>query len=207
VIWHFRLALPLLDRSGEFPEYKDFSCRLDPNAVLDCNQMKCDFCEAKPTVFLTQLVEGQMKKVCLCDQCAKERGVTDPTGFSLADLLLGGLPGAPGTSPPVQVVPAGLGGKRCPSCGFTLDDLRRVRRFGCAECYGVFRDELTPMLKGLHKGTTHVGKVPEGLVAMQFRHHRLEELRARLDQAIHAENYEEAAGIRDEIRTLHELKR
>jgi hypothetical protein len=53
--------------------------------------MKCDFCDKKATVFLTQLVEGQMKKVCLCDQCAKERGVTDPTGFSLADLLLGGV--------------------------------------------------------------------------------------------------------------------
>ena len=60
--------------------------------------MKCDFCDNKATVFLTQLVEGQMKKVCLCDGCAKERGVTDPTGFSLADLLLGGLPGGPGTA-------------------------------------------------------------------------------------------------------------
>ena len=59
--------------------------------------MKCDFCSKKATVFLTQLVEGQMKKVCLCDGCAQERGVTDPTGFSLADLLLGGLPGGPGT--------------------------------------------------------------------------------------------------------------
>jgi protein arginine kinase activator len=58
--------------------------------------MNCDFCDQKATVFLTQLIEGQMKKVCLCDPCAKERGVTDPTGFSLADLLLGGLPGGPG---------------------------------------------------------------------------------------------------------------
>jgi protein-arginine kinase activator protein McsA len=33
-------------------------------------------------------------------------------------------------------------------------------------------------------------------------HQRLEELRARLDQAVSAESYEEAAGIRDEIRTL-----
>ncbi len=51
--------------------------------------MKCDYCDSKATVFLTQLAEGQMKKVCLCDSCAKERGVTDPTGFSLADMLLG----------------------------------------------------------------------------------------------------------------------
>ena len=55
--------------------------------------MKCDYCDSKATVFLTQLVEGQMKKVCLCEPCAKERGVTDPTGFSMADMLLGGLTG------------------------------------------------------------------------------------------------------------------
>jgi len=168
--------------------------------------MKCDFCDKKATVFLTQLVEGQMKKVCLCDACAKERGVTDPTGFSLADLLLGGIPGGPGT------VPAGehaghAGGKKCPACGFTLDDLRRVRRFGCAECYKVFGDEVAAMLRGMHKGVSHVGKVPEGLMAIQFRNQRLEELRSKLDEAISSESYEEAAGIRDEIRTLETAAR
>jgi protein-arginine kinase activator protein McsA len=37
---------------------------------------------------------------------------------------------------------------------------------------------------------------------MQVLHQRIEELRARLDQAIASESYEEAAGIRDEIHTL-----
>ncbi|MBK1884490.1 UvrB/UvrC motif-containing protein [Luteolibacter pohnpeiensis] len=164
--------------------------------------MKCDFCEAKATVFLTQLVEGQMKKVCLCDSCAKERGVTDPTGFSLAEMLLSGVPGGPGTAPAGQHHSSVGGGKTCPECGFTLDDLRRVRRFGCAECYRVFHDEISPMLRGMHKGVSHVGKVPEGLMAVQFRKQRLDELRSRLDEAISSESYEEAAGIRDEIRTL-----
>ncbi len=30
-----------------------------------------------------------MQKVNLCDACSKEKGVQDPTGFALADLLLG----------------------------------------------------------------------------------------------------------------------
>ena len=167
--------------------------------------MKCDFCDKKATVFLTQLVEGQMKKVCLCDECAKERGVTDPTGFSLADLLLGGVPGGPGTQPVGQHQHVGVG-RQCPVCGFSLEDLRRVRRFGCAECYKVFGDEITPMLRGMHKGVSHVGKVPQGLMAVHFRHQRLEELRSKLDQAISSESYEEAAGIRDEIRNLEVAK-
>jgi protein arginine kinase activator len=170
--------------------------------------MKCDFCDQKATVFLTQLVEGQMKKVCLCEACAEERGVTDPTGFSLGDVLFSGMLGASGvasemTSPPT----ARLGnGKQCATCGFLIDDLKRVRRFGCSDCYATFREEVSQMIRGMHKGTSHIGKVPEGLMAMQFKNQRLEELRGRLDQAISAESYEEAAGIRDEIRNLDGVK-
>ncbi len=162
--------------------------------------MKCDFCERKATVFLTQLVEGQMKKVCLCDDCAKERGVTDPTGFSLADLLLGGLPV---TGPSGITKPASRsGGRKCPSCGFTLEDLRKVRRFGCGDCYTTFADEVGQILTGMHKGVSHTGKVPSGMMARQVLKQRLDELRERLEQAVAAESYEEAAGIRDEIRNL-----
>ncbi len=168
--------------------------------------MKCDFCDKKATVFLTQLVEGQMKKVCLCDNCAKERGVTDPTGFSLADLLLGGLPGGPGTVTTTASAVTPGNGKKCVTCGFTLDDLKRVRRFGCSDCYATFSEEVGQMVRGMHKGTSHIGKVPEGLMAIQFRHQRIEELRSRLEQAITSESYEEAAGIRDEIRNLDEVK-
>jgi protein arginine kinase activator len=168
--------------------------------------MKCDFCEKKATVFLTQLVEGQMKKVCLCDTCAKERGVTDPTGFSLADLLLGGLPGGPGTAAAGTAVAKPGNGRKCVTCDFTLDDLKRVRRFGCSDCYATFAEEVSQMVRGMHKGIAHIGKVPEGLMAQQFRAQRIEELRSRLDQAIISESYEEAAGIRDEIRNLDEVK-
>ena len=171
--------------------------------------MKCDFCDKKATVFLTQLVGEKIEKVCLCEPCAKERGVTDPTGFSLADTLLGGIPGSPGPVP----IAAGKapvstpgGGRECPTCGFTLDDLRRVRRFGCGDCYATFGEEVAMMVRGMHKGSSHIGKVPAGLMAMQVLQQRIEELRGRLEQAIASESYEEAAGIRDEIHNLGEAK-
>ena len=46
-------------------------------------------CKNEATVHLTEIVEGQMKKIDLCEECAQEKGVTDPEGFALADLLLG----------------------------------------------------------------------------------------------------------------------
>ena len=171
--------------------------------------MKCDYCDTKATVFLTQLVDGQMKKVCLCDACAKEQGVTDPTGFSMIDLLQGALPLPNAVSHPVPVPIAGsehlLGNAReCPNCGFTLDDLRRVRRFGCGECYATFAQEVSQMVMTMHKGSSHIGKVPEGQMAAQVRHQRLEELKTKLDAAIASESYEEAASLRDEISNLSE---
>ena len=140
-----------------------------------------------------------MKKVARCNECAGESGVTDPTGFALADMLLGptspsaGKGKAPVVSNPVVAGPA------CPTCGFTLNDLKRVRRFGCGDCYKAFRSEVSQMLRGMHKGTVHSGKVPDGLMEMQQRKMRLEELREKLESAIGSENYEDAAALRDEI--------
>lgn len=166
--------------------------------------MKCDYCDSKATVFLTQLAEGQMKKVCLCDSCAKERGVTDPTGFSLADMLLSNFtPGVEKNSVPRREKTAG-GAKVCPECSFTLEDLRKVRRFGCGNCYNVFTEELGAMLRGMHKGQSHVGKVPEGLLESHYRYQLMEELRGKLEEAISSENYEAAAELRDKMRKLDE---
>ena len=168
--------------------------------------MKCDYCDNKATVFLTQLAEGQMKKVCLCESCANERGVTDPTGFSMAEMLLGNFQKAvTGAVDQQSTFKQVSSGKTCPECGFSMEDFQKVRRFGCANCYKVFANELAPMLRGMHKGTTHVGKVPEGLIETHYKMQRLEELQGKLDQAIASESYEEAADIRDEIRKLDEM--
>jgi protein arginine kinase activator len=51
------------------------------------DRLLCHFCKRPATVHLTQTTEKQTKKVDLCESCAKEKGVDDPTGFSLADLL------------------------------------------------------------------------------------------------------------------------
>jgi protein arginine kinase activator len=162
--------------------------------------MQCDFCENKASVFLTQLIEGEMKKMSLCEECAREKGVSDPAGFSLADVLLGGNPVEeagqilPAVEEPVEMV--------CPNCGFSFAKFQQVGRLGCSVCYDTFRGEIVKRLRAMHKGTMHVGRVPEGLMEAHERQQRLEKLRERLEQAIAAENYEEAAGLRDEIQEI-----
>ena len=88
------------------------------------------FCKKnEATVHLTQIVEDKMQKVDLCEECAKEKGVNDPTGFSLADLLLG-----LGASQEMEQA-AGGAELKCPRCGFTQADFKKAGRLGCSECY------------------------------------------------------------------------
>ena len=135
-----------------------------------------------------------MQKVDLCEECAKSKGVNDQTGFSLADLLLG-----LGASQELEQAAGGPDAK-CPQCGFTHADFKKTGRLGCAECYQTFSEGLEGLLKSMHKGTRHVGKVPESLRQSRDLADRLKQLQRKLAKAIEREDFEEAAILRDEIK-------
>ena len=159
--------------------------------------MFCDVCKSKEaTVFLTQIVEGKMQKVNLCEGCSKEKGVNDPTGFALADLLLG-----LGAAQEIEKNPAGI---RCPVCGFSQADFKKTGRLGCSACYDAFAEGLSGMLKNMHRGSVHTGKVPAKLRISLLRNKELSALQSNLQKAVLAEHFEEAAAIRDKIRQLEE---
>jgi protein arginine kinase activator len=148
---------------------------------------KCDFCSKPATVHLTQIVNNKVHNVDLCEECAQSKGVTNPGGFSLADLLLKGS---------LNPEPVGV---RCERCGFTQGDFKKHGRFGCPSCYDAFQAMLDPMLDGMHKGNRHVGKVPQAAIARRSISDRLNKLEVDLTEAIKSERYEEAAKFRDEI--------
>jgi len=162
--------------------------------------MLCDVCKKQDaSVYLTQIVDGKMQKVNLCESCSKEKGVSDPTGFALADLLLG-LGAA-------QQIESGQPLQRCPVCGFTQADFKKTGRLGCSSCYDTFSEGLADLLKGMHKGVRHTGKVPSHLSRRFAMADRVKSLDAELQKAVKAEKYEDAARLRDEIRNIeHELQ-
>ena len=97
-----------------------------------------------------------------------------------------------------QTVPT----EHCPVCGFTQADFKKTGRLGCSECYGTFSEGLASLIKAMHKGTKHTGKVPARLFRGIVRSDRLNELKRNLEEAVSKEDYESAATIRDEIRQL-----
>lgn len=163
--------------------------------------MLCSVCKKNPAkVHLTQIIDEKVQKVDLCDECSKEKGVSDPAGFSLADLLLG-----LGASQEIEKPAGAKGGElTCPACGFTQADFKKTGRLGCSVCYRTFADGLQGILKGMHKGTRHVGKSPAALRRQRDNTDELKSLQKQLDKAISTENFEEAAALRDQLRQLRD---
>jgi protein arginine kinase activator len=162
--------------------------------------MLCDICKQNVAkVHLTQIIEGKTKKVDLCEACSKAKGIDDPTGFSLADLLLG-LGAA-------QELEQGTSkaGVSCPACGFTQADFKKQGRFGCPECYEAFAEGIESMLKTMHKGTRHVGKMPQSLQQSKDYEDRVKSLQRKLEKAVADEDFETAAVLRDEIKQVRAL--
>lgn len=152
--------------------------------------LKCDLCDNQATVHLTQIINNQIHKVDLCESCAEEKGITDPNGYSLADLLV--------KPSDAESTPAS-GGLVCEDCGYTQREFKKTGRLGCPTCYVAFAGMVSPALGTMHKGDAHQGKVPQKAAARKEYSNRLSDLETNLKEAIDSELYEDAAKLRDEI--------
>ena len=158
--------------------------------------LKCQICEKAATVHLTQIVDNKILKVHLCESCATEKGVTDPEGFSLENLFQ-------------QPELFGIAGSRdeegvCEVCGLKPRDYKTRGQFGCPSCYDNLKSFIEPMLREMHEGTQHQGKVPPRALRRVTRSRRYGKIRSQLDLAIEQERFEDAARHRDEIQQLEE---
>ncbi len=159
--------------------------------------MLCDDClKNNATIHMTTFVNGQVKTVHLCAQCAAKRNKPSVLpGFSFNDLLSAFYE--------VEEAEEAV----CDKCGTTLASFQKTGKLGCAQCYSVFESSLLPVLKGIHMNEKHTGKRPgERVVAdvekESAQENMKEELKRELKLAIVAENFEEAARLRDEIALL-----
>jgi len=161
--------------------------------------MVCDNCgSTEAVVHLTQIVNNQMSTHRLCEKCAAEKGLEsapEPANFPLTDFLA-----QMGKDPVAESDPVGT---VCSFCGLTFKDFRETGRLGCPHCYEIYAPQLRRLLRRVHGGTQHVGKVylPPDPSASELER-RLDGLRRKLSRAVEAEDFERAAELRDEIRTL-----
>ncbi len=170
--------------------------------------MTCDVCNKHPaTVHLTEIIDGQMTELHLCEECARQKSAQMEQQFGLSDLLAGM---ADFNKPPKESESVLL---KCSNCGLTYKDFKKIGRLGCGECYNEFKKYLAPLLKRIHGANQHTGKSPllGDAVVVSARPVKaksdIDELRQRLQQAIETEAFEEAARIRDQLRELEQKAR
>lgn len=164
--------------------------------------MLCDICGKKEaSVHLTEIINDQMTKLNLCEDCAREKGAEMEEHFGLSELLAGLTDMGTAMEPEVAIT------TKCPNCGLTYQNFRKIGRLGCGECYDAFKKELAPLLKRIHGADRHIGKVPlkSGKSIKDTR--TLQDLKIQLEKAIQMEEFEEAAKLRDKIKDLEQKTR
>ncbi len=161
--------------------------------------MRCDDCGKPANIRYVEMVDGELRDLHLCDDCANTRGMAlslSPFAGPLVNLLMGLL----------DEMGVGEGraedGPVCPECGLTHAEFRSTGKLGCSSCYEAFAAELKPLLRRVHGSTVHTGSIPSKAPHDIETSRRARTLQLELERAVHAEEYERAAELRDEIRRM-----
>jgi protein arginine kinase activator len=158
--------------------------------------MLCDVCQKNSaSVHLTEIINAKVVEMHICQDCARDKASQLKESLSVSSLLGPLLDG---------IDPAFDRRVCCHFCGLTFREFKKKGRFGCGNCYTVFKDQLTTFLKNIHGSARYLGKTPVGALAKTSIEGTLKELKVKLASAIELENYEEAARLRDDIKNIEE---
>lgn len=144
-----------------------------------------------------EVVDGKVTDLHLCKECLAHRNRDTPPGFELSEPL----PFVKKNSSSA-LAQAAVSTESCDTCGTELQTIVASGRMGCTDCYEAFPVQLESLLEGIHVAINHRGKVPQLDDARARVRAELQSKRALLKTALTTENYEDAASLRDEIRSL-----
>lgn len=152
----------------------------------------CESCgENAATVHYKETVNGKKREMFLCPKCAA-RLSKESEGFP--ESVFGLFPSFSPYEKNDRVA-------KCPLCGTDFESIRRKGKFGCSECYDAFGSllDLSPFV-GRGYGGGRLSPAKEEKTEEAPAEDEISRLRRLLSEAVAAEQYEEAAKIRDEIR-------
>lgn len=166
--------------------------------------MICQECQREnASVHITKIINGQKTELHLCRRCARAHDELDfsfEPQFSLHNLL-GSLIGESMLGSREAMGKAKV---QCSSCDLTFAQFSQIGRLGCSDCFSAFNEQLAPVLRRIHGSVSHTGKVPRrSQKAVRFAR-ELERLREEMQQAVQKEDFEEAARLRDRVKTLEQ---
>ena len=143
------------------------------------------------------------KNLCPVCMAKYQRRIPGLDFSNLAGILSGILETRKNTAREESISSSEYDGLVCPECGMTYAEFRKDGRMGCAACYQAFRQPLDSLLLKVHGNLQHAGRMPGGLKSDASIKFTIEKLKQELVKAIAAEEYEQAAQIRDKVRMLN----
>ena len=161
--------------------------------------MLCQHCKQREAnVQFTKIINGEMVKYFLCDQCAKN---TPEVNFVfnpgiITDFLQSLFN--------FTTNPQTIKEEFCPQCGRRLSEITQSGKLGCSGCFDKFQAELEPILRKIHGGGRHVGKIPFRRGAAIRERVEIDKLKEKLQELVRKEEFEAAAIVRDQIRELEQ---
>lgn len=174
--------------------------------------MLCQNCgKNEADIKYTQIINGVKKQMSLCDKCAQELGIEE-MNFSMPISLsnfFGDMFNMYEDTNSILKKPEVL---ICNKCNMTYDEFIKTGKFGCDNCYNIFKPKLDLILKNIHGANRHIGRNGKKYIKNnepidkietnrnKEKNEKIEKLQERLKKEIKEERYEDAAKTRDEIR-------
>ena len=173
--------------------------------------MKCQHCDKQAVFHITELEEGGVRELHLCEDHARSylnQSEPEPASAEEAEEGAGGggLAGPLGVGQTADEL-ALLDQRACDMCGITFFEFRNQGRLGCPHDYVQFEKELEPLIANIHGATEHTGRRPSRAASLPESTEELTRvigLRREMKEAIALEDYEKARENRDAIRTLED---
>ena len=165
--------------------------------------MMCDECGIRPAKFHIVTITNDVRtEHNLCSVCAAKyhRQLQGIDFTNIAGILNSILSGSGRQE--TEEEDEALAGLECEQCGMTYREFRKCGMVGCAACYATFREPMDALLQRIHGNTQHAGKIPGSVRSGVSLRMNIDRLRQRLQKAVAAEEYEQAARLRDSIRAL-----
>lgn len=169
----------------------------------------CESCGREPaSVHVVRVEGGEISQSHVCQECAGDTAQQSggPALVFALPLYLSGVRPKEQTRSLSSIV--GRSDLRCEYCGTTFTDLAETGLLGCAECYGVFAEHLTPSDRGgemddpAEHPHLHAGKVPSRAPAGLQQRREVVRLTRMLRELVETERFEEAARVRDRLLEL-----
>lgn len=177
------------------------NCPLNNNP---CSKDKC--------IHVTDINKDKIQELHLCNSCGTDTYKENIKGANKDSDDINDLPSEEKDDNPIQellnlianitksakpithefILGSKTDNKKCPKCNASMEDIIKVGRIGCSECYECFKQELTSAILKSQGELKHKGKIPKNKVSKNT-------LDDDLKLAIKEERYEDATILKRKI--------